>query len=64
MTASAEQILPNEQSELQAQTALVERIRARAREIWLQRGGPESADTDWMADWLQAKEEILLSRSH
>ena len=33
-----------------------ERIRQRAYEIYLQRGGAEGSDLD---DWLQAEEEIL-----
>jgi hypothetical protein len=35
---------------------LEERIRARAHEIWLRRGGQDGSDTD---DWLQAEEEIV-----
>ena len=35
------------------------RIRLRAHEIWLQRGGQDGSELD---DWLQAEEEILGSQ--
>ena len=37
---------------------LEERIRRRAHEIWLQRGGQDGSEWD---DWLQAEQEIAAS---
>jgi len=48
---------PKEQQISQdAETDLQERIRCRANEIYLERGGKHGSDLD---DWLQAEKEIL-----
>ena len=39
-----------------ARVPLVERIRQRAHEIYLTRGGQDGSDLD---DWLQAEQEVL-----
>ena len=57
MASTARTAIGKRQGEvLETEPWLEEKIRERAHELWLQRGGGEGSDVE---DWLQAEQETL-----
>ena len=54
--ATGGRALQKEVENTEATLPVEERIRQRAHEIWLERGGQDGSDID---DWLQAEQEIV-----
>ena len=59
MAAGGRALQKAETKNIESDAPVEERIRRRAHEIWLQRGGQDGSDFD---DWLQAEQEILGSQ--